>query len=102
MLWRSWRGGRPKSRRYRARRWFCLIARSRAARNRSMDKTAASAPAGDLRERRFSGTLGDDYELWRLARPFIGEVHEVVARGALLYASTGSSASRARHRHGHG
>src|SRR5262245_11861132 len=79
MLWRSWRRGRPKSRRYRARRWFCLIAHSRAARNRSMDKTAAPSPAG-TRERRFSGTLGDDYELWRLARPFLGEVHEVVAR----------------------
>ena len=44
-----------------------------------MDKTAASSPAG-IRERRFSGTLGDDFELWRLARPFLGEVHEVVAR----------------------
>src|SRR5262245_38211566 len=76
MLWRSWRRGRPKSRRYR---WFCLIAHSRAARNRSMDKTAAPSPAG-TRERRFSGTLGDDYELWRLARPFLGEVHEVVVR----------------------
>src|SRR5215471_6224457 len=45
--------------------------------NRSMDNTAASSLA-DIRERRFSGTLGDDYELWRLARPFLGEVHEVV------------------------
>jgi SAM-dependent methyltransferase len=45
-----------------------------------MGKAAASSPAGDLRERRFSGTLGDDYELWRLARPFLGEVHEVVVR----------------------
>jgi ubiquinone/menaquinone biosynthesis C-methylase UbiE len=50
--------------------------------NRSMDNAAASSPAGDLRERRFSGTLGDDYELWHLARPFLGEVHEVVVRAA--------------------
>jgi SAM-dependent methyltransferase len=34
--------------------------------------------APDLGERRFSGRLSDDYHLWRLARPFIGEVHEVV------------------------
>jgi ubiquinone/menaquinone biosynthesis C-methylase UbiE len=43
-----------------------------------MGKATASSPTGDLPERRFSGTLGDDYELWRLARPFLGEVHEVV------------------------
>jgi ubiquinone/menaquinone biosynthesis C-methylase UbiE len=34
--------------------------------------------APDLGERRFSGRLSDEYDLWRLARPFIGEVHEVV------------------------
>jgi ubiquinone/menaquinone biosynthesis C-methylase UbiE len=45
-----------------------------------MSKAAASSPGGDLAERRFSGTLGDDYELWRLARPFLGEVHQVVVR----------------------
>src|SRR5262245_41170984 len=48
--------------------------------NRRMGKAAASSPTGDLPKRRFSGTLGDDYELWRLARPFLGEVHEVVVR----------------------
>ena len=45
-----------------------------------MGKAAASAPAGDLRERRFSGRLSDDYDLWHLARPFLGEVHEIVVR----------------------
>jgi ubiquinone/menaquinone biosynthesis C-methylase UbiE len=45
-----------------------------------MGKAAASSPAGDLRERRFSGRLSDDYDLWRLARPFLGEVHEIVIR----------------------
>jgi hypothetical protein len=46
--------------------------------NLRMGKAAASSPTGNLPERRFSGTLGDDYELWRLARPFLGEVHEIV------------------------
>jgi ubiquinone/menaquinone biosynthesis C-methylase UbiE len=45
-----------------------------------MGKAAASSPAGDLRERRFSGGLSDDYDLWRLTRPFLGEVHEIVIR----------------------
>jgi ubiquinone/menaquinone biosynthesis C-methylase UbiE len=45
-----------------------------------MGKAAASSPAGDLRERRFFGRLSDDYDLWRLARPFLGEVHEIVIR----------------------
>jgi ubiquinone/menaquinone biosynthesis C-methylase UbiE len=45
-----------------------------------MGKAAASSPAGDLRERRFSGRLSDDYDIWRLARPFLGEVHEIVIR----------------------
>jgi hypothetical protein len=48
--------------------------------NRSMGKMAVSSFAGDLPERRFSGALGDDYELWSLARPFLGEVHEVIVR----------------------
>jgi ubiquinone/menaquinone biosynthesis C-methylase UbiE len=48
--------------------------------NRPMGKAAASSPAGDLRERRFSGRLSDDYDLWHLARPFLGEVHEIVVR----------------------
>jgi ubiquinone/menaquinone biosynthesis C-methylase UbiE len=45
-----------------------------------MGKMAVSSFAGHLPERRFSGALGDDYELWSLARPFLGEVHEVVVR----------------------
>jgi ubiquinone/menaquinone biosynthesis C-methylase UbiE len=35
-----------------------------------------------LGERRFSGMLTDEFHLWRLARPFMDEVHEVV-RGAV-------------------
>jgi tRNA (cmo5U34)-methyltransferase len=31
-------------------------------------------------EKRFAGKLSDDYPLWRLARPFLGEVHGVVTR----------------------
>src|SRR5262249_50218407 len=47
--------------------------------NLRMGKAAASSPTGNkFPERRFSGTLGDDYELWRLARPFLGEVHDVI------------------------
>jgi ubiquinone/menaquinone biosynthesis C-methylase UbiE len=45
-----------------------------------MGKAPASSPAGDLRERRFSGRLSDDYDLSPLARPFLGEVHEIVIR----------------------
>ncbi len=56
-----------------------------------MGKAAASSPAGDLPERRFSGTLSDDYELWRLARPFLGEVHEAVVRAVRSF-------TQARHR----
>ena len=35
-----------------------------------------------LGERRFSGMLTDEFHLWRLARPFMDEVHEVI-RGAV-------------------
>jgi tRNA (cmo5U34)-methyltransferase len=59
--------------------------------NRRMGKATASSPASDLPERRFSGTLGDNYELWRLARPFLGEVHEVVVRAVRSF-------TQARHR----
>jgi ubiquinone/menaquinone biosynthesis C-methylase UbiE len=47
-----------------------------------MGKEAAASRAGALGERRFSGKLGDDYDLWRLARPFLDDVHATVA-GAL-------------------
>ena len=33
-----------------------------------------------LGERRFAGKLSDDYPLWRLARPFLDDVHEVFAQ----------------------
>lgn len=39
----------------------------------------ASARTGILGERRFSGTLSEDYPSWRLARPFLGEVHGAFA-----------------------
>ena len=44
---------------------------------------AAGSSAADVGERRFSGMLTDEYDLWRLARPFLGEVHEVVV-GAVV------------------
>lgn len=47
-----------------------------------MGKEAASTRAGALGEQRFSGKLSDDYDLWRLARPFLDDVHAVVT-GAL-------------------
>ena len=59
---------------------FALDCTFNSSENWLMEKAAASPSAGDLPERRFSGTLSDDYELWRLAHPFLGEVHEVVFR----------------------
>jgi tRNA (cmo5U34)-methyltransferase len=44
-----------------------------------MSEEAAATGSGDLGEQRFSGKLSDDYPLWRLARPFLGEVHETFA-----------------------
>ncbi len=43
-----------------------------------MSGKAAASRAGALGEQRFSGKLSDDYDLWRLARPFLGDVHEAV------------------------
>ena len=51
-----------------------------------MDQAVASSPSGELGERRFSGKLSDDCDLWRLARPFLGEVHEVVVRAVQSFA----------------
>src|SRR5262245_38630816 len=53
------------------------------------------ATAGDLAERRFSGALGDDYELWRLARPFLGELYEVVVRAVRSFTQTQNRPLRA-------
>jgi len=39
----------------------------------------ASAPPDAAGERRFAGALSDAYPLWRLARPFLGEVHVAVS-----------------------
>jgi ubiquinone/menaquinone biosynthesis C-methylase UbiE len=44
-----------------------------------MSKEAAAERHGQLGEQRFSGKLSDDYPLWRLARPFLDEVHDIVA-----------------------
>src|SRR5262245_5882948 len=60
-----------------------------------MGKVAVFSSAGDLAERRFSGALGDDYELWRLARPFLGEVHEVVVRAVRSFSQTQNRPLRA-------
>lgn len=38
-----------------------------------------TTPPDVASEKRFSGALSDDYPLWRLARPFLDEVHGVVA-----------------------
>ena len=40
----------------------------------------ASDQADSLGERRFAGKLSDDYPLWRLARPFLDEVHAAIAQ----------------------
>ena len=48
----------------------------------TMSQETASARTGALGEQRFSGKLSDDYPLWRLARPFLDEVHAAFA-GAL-------------------
>jgi len=45
-----------------------------------MSKKAAAASSSSLGERRFAGKLSDDYPLWRLARPFLDEVHEAFAK----------------------
>ena len=47
---------------------------------RPMGKEAATSRAGALGEQRFSGQLSDNYDLWRLARPFLDEVHAAVTR----------------------
>jgi len=60
-----------------------------------MGKVAVPSSAGDLAERRFSGALGDDYELWRLARPFLGEMHDVVVRAVRSFTQTQNRPLRA-------
>jgi tRNA (cmo5U34)-methyltransferase len=44
-----------------------------------MSQGQASASPDLSGEKRFAGALSDDYPLWRLARPFLGEVHGVVS-----------------------
>ena len=44
-----------------------------------MSTKVAAALSSSLGERRFAGKLSDDYPLWRLARPFLDEVHEAFA-----------------------
>ena len=45
-----------------------------------MSTKVAAALSSSLGERRFAGKLSDDYPLWRLARPFLDEVHEAFAK----------------------
>jgi tRNA (cmo5U34)-methyltransferase len=45
-----------------------------------MGKEAAASRAGGLGEQRFSGKLSEDYGLWRLARPFLDDVHAAITR----------------------
>ena len=42
-----------------------------------MSKKVMAERSDSLGERRFAGKLSDEYPLWRLARPFLDEVHEV-------------------------
>lgn len=44
-----------------------------------MSESQTSASPDTAGEKRFAGALSDDYPLWRLARPFLGEVHGVVS-----------------------
>jgi len=44
-----------------------------------VSQSQASTTPGTEGERRFAGALSDDYPLWRLARPFLGEAHAVVS-----------------------
>src|SRR5262249_5222575 len=54
----------------------------------STKKAPITAPdaslIGSYPARRFWGALRDDYELWRLARPFLAEAHEVVLGADLI------------------
>ena len=50
--------------------------RSQKRARMSESRTRAPGAAG---EKRFSGALSEDYPLWRLARPFLDDVHAVVA-----------------------
>lgn len=43
-----------------------------------MSKSATTTSSDAAAEQRFAGTLSDDYPLWRLARPFLGEMHGTV------------------------
>ena len=43
----------------------------------TMSEKVIAERSDSLGERRFAGKLSDEYPLWRLARPFLDEVHEV-------------------------
>ena len=45
-----------------------------------MSTKVVAERSDSLGERRFAGKLSDDYPLWRLARPFLDDVHEVFAQ----------------------
>ncbi len=46
-------------------------------------------------EKRFAGALSDDYPLWRLARPFLGEVHGAVSAELAKFAQDRAAPLRA-------
>ena len=46
----------------------------------TMSKKVVAERSDRFGERRFAGKLSDDYPLWRLARPFLDDVHEVFAQ----------------------
>lgn len=52
-----------------------------------MSESQTSANPDAASEKRFSGALSDDYPLWRLARPFLGEVHGVVTEELTKFAA---------------
>jgi len=43
-----------------------------------MNESQTASTPDTSGEKRFAGALSDDYPLWRLARPFLGEVHGAV------------------------
>jgi len=45
-----------------------------------MSTKVAAVLSSSLGERRFAGKLSDDYPLWRLARPFLDEMHGAFAK----------------------
>jgi len=60
-----------------------------------VSQSQASTSPDKEGERRFGGALSDDYPLWRLARPFLGEVHGIVSAELAKFAHDRASPLRA-------